>query len=153
MTYLYRKEVSAFRCEPLENIMNKILFLIIIGVFPINAICQVYQVHQGYCKKKEMEIITGDSIPKGYAVIQSGNFDKNEIGTTLESLTKKQIRKMKTYGKWRHCCKIFIAFKKIQNFDAYNIESSEEMNGKYKKTIESKVHFYVLVPIWEMNGE
>jgi len=89
-----------------------------------------------------MEIITGDSIPKGYVIMQSGDFNKNEIGSTLESLTKKQINKMKTYCKWRHCCKVFIAFTQIESF--------KDCPPKELELNESKVHFYVLAPAWEI---
>ncbi|MBD81491.1 MAG: hypothetical protein CL840_21410 [Crocinitomicaceae bacterium] len=44
---------------------------------------QVIQVHQGYCKKKEMEILSGDSLPKGYAIIQMGTFEKEDRGAIL----------------------------------------------------------------------
>lgn len=89
-----------------------------------------------------MEIITGDSIPKGFVIMQRGYFNKEEVGTSLEALTKKQVKKMKTYGKWRHCCKIFIAFKPIESF------KNNTPGPDFWKT---KVSFYVLAPFWDID--
>lgn len=102
---------------------------------------QVYQVTAGHCKKADMEIVSGNSIPQGYAIAQMGTFEKEDIEGTVAGLTKKQIKTMKTYAKWRNACKIFIAFEQLQTFSGYT------PGAEY---YEDKVCFYVLVPIWEV---
>ena len=129
--------------------MKHLVFLLTFFCISSLLYSQVYRVLQEHCKKKDIEIITGDKIPEGYAVLQSGDFDKEEIEGNLEGLTKKQIKKMKMYGKWRDCCKVFIAFNQIEEFEAGE-RYSEEKAKQYRELMESKVHFYVLAPIWEM---
>ena len=126
-----------------------IIFLILVST-SLSVSSQLHFVRQEYCKKKEMEIITGDSIPKGYAVLLIGEFNKDEIAGTLEDLTKKQIKKMKMYCKWRHCCKVFIAFKAIQDYNSIPLHAQDENWEEMKKNQETQVSFYVLAPMLEI---
>lgn len=120
----------------------KLFFSIILLIISASAIGQVFQVHQGYCKKKDIEILTGDSIPSGFAIIRMGTFNKEEVKGTLKGLSKKQIKTMKTYCSWGHCCHVFIAFNKIQTFKNYNPGPAY---------YENKTVFYVLAPKTEVD--
>jgi len=102
---------------------------------------QVIQVHQGHCKKSEIKILFGDSIPAGFAIMQMGTFLKADVEGTIEGLTKKQIKTLKTYVYWRQCCDVFIAFNPIQTFEGY------DPGPEYYK---DKLAFYVLAPMWEI---
>lgn len=129
------------------NIVRILILTLLFVTFSLSAVSQVFFVKLDYCKKKEMEIITGDSIPAGYAVLQSGYFEKDEITGTIQDLTKKQVKTMKKYCKWRHCCKIFIAFKPLQDPDSIPLEARGESFGEWKKQQETEVNFYVLASI------
>ena len=68
--------------------MKNLILLLILGAFSLSANSQLVLIQQEYCKKKEMQIITGDSVPKGFAVLQIGEFNKDEIAGTLEDLRR-----------------------------------------------------------------
>lgn len=105
------------------------------------ALGQVYQVKLGHCKKKNIEIITGETIPTGHVIMQMSTLERAQVAGTVEGLTKKQISTMKQYAKWKHACKVFVAFKPLQTFEGYT------PGADY---YEDKVCFYVLAPAWEV---
>lgn len=124
--------------------MKKIVLALLFGYGCVTAFSQnspVLEVHQGFCKKKDVKVITGDTIPKGFVIMQMGTFQRAEVSGNLEGLTKKQINTMKTYAKWRDCCEVFIAFNQIQTFNGY------DPGADYYK---DKICFYVLAPCWKV---
>ncbi len=110
---------------------------------------QVQRVHFDYCKKQDMDIITGDSLPDGFVVVLTGHFKKKNIGNSISELSKRQIRWMKRNAKWRHACLIFIDFKQIEEFKVPELYN-DKMALKHKKLKESRVHFYILAPVTDI---
>lgn len=115
--------------------MKPIITLLVACVTASLCFSQTYFVLPGHCKKKDVEIITGETIPVGYVVTRFSTFNKSEVEGTIEGLTKKQIGTMKTHASWSKSCTVFIAFNEIQTHKGFT------PGAEY---YEDKVCFYVL---------
>jgi hypothetical protein len=117
--------------------MKRLLIIFVFSLFASSVWAQTIMVHRDYCKKSEIEIIEGNIIPDGYAIIGTGSFIKSEIGMTLKELTEKQIRHIRSYGKMFKSCKMFVDFKAVLTF----------FDKDGKALSDREVSFYALAPI------
>ena len=118
----------------MKNILSTLLFSLIFTI----GFSQTHMAFPGHCKKADIEIITGETLPEKHVIIRMNSFPKSEIAGTIEDLTKKQIKTMKTAAKWSNACKVFIAFEPIQTFKDF------DPGAEYYK---DKVCYYVIVPM------
>jgi hypothetical protein len=89
-----------------------------------------------FCKKKEVEIITGDSIPFNYVLVGTASFNKSDVGNNLESLTNKQLAQIRKWGKFFKSCKMFVDFKAVIKFTDGD---GNDLSDRY-------VSYYALIP-------
>lgn len=103
--------------------MKQLIVIIGLAMTFSGLTAQTLFVKKEFCKKKEVEIISGNKMPNGYAIVGFGSIERADNIDSIDKLSAKQIKKMKSYGKMFKSCRVFVDFKG-------EIIGLKEKNGK-----------------------
>lgn len=62
------------------------------------------------CKKQDIEIVAGNCLPKGYAIVGTGSLSTCNDCNKMEDLKDDQIKELQHHGKVFKSCKVFVDF-------------------------------------------
>jgi hypothetical protein len=119
----------------MENV--KAYLILLITLFSVSSVkAQEVIVLPERCNIEDVEIITGDIIPNGYAVVGLGcNYPRTEQLQSITDFTPKQLKVFRKDARKFNSCYVFVDFKG-EVLDLYD--------KNHKNTNLSHVHSYLL---------
>jgi hypothetical protein len=68
------------------------------------------QLYYERCQTKNVEVISGDTIPAEYVIVGSWNIVRTKELVALENISKRELKAMKRFAKQRKSCLLFVDF-------------------------------------------
>jgi hypothetical protein len=91
--------------------MKPILSIICFCLMAILSHAQSVFIKKEFCKKAEVELMAGNCLPEGYAIVGTSSFKRSDGLDELSELSEKQIKLLRSHGKMFKSCHVFVDFK------------------------------------------